>query len=180
MNIETVTADKLKAGPWKATYMLKTDLKALAASLQMFGWTQPLVVKADTLEIIDGHERWQLTRNTPLGKQTPVHLYKGDTIDSALLHLHLNRDRGQLQARHLGRTLNKVLASRKYDETHLLKQFAMTRDELEILLEGTLLRQRNIAEHNYSRAWVPIEAPADSHTEIIFETPPNNDQGEDQ
>lgn len=180
MNIQTIPADQLKPGPWKSTYMLKTDLKALANSLQMFGWTQPIVARQTTLEIIDGHERWQLTRNTPLGKQTPVALYDGDTIDSALLHLHLNRDRGQLQARHLGRILNKILKSRKYDEQHLLKQFAMTRDELEVLLDGTLLRQRNIAEHNYSRAWVPIEAPADSHTEITFETPPNNDQGEDQ
>lgn len=180
MNIETVTAEQLKPGPWKATFMLRTDLKALAASLQMFGWTQPLVARKDTLEIIDGHERWQLTRNTPLGKQIPVVVQDVDTIDSALLHLHLNRDRGQLYARQLGRTLNKVLTSRKYDKAHLLKQFAMTRDELDVLLEGTLLRQRNVAEHNYSRAWVPIEAPADSHTEITFETPPNNDQGQDQ
>lgn len=180
MNIETLTSEQLKPGPWKATFMLRTDLKALAASLQQFGWTQPIVARKDTLEIIDGHERWQLTRNTPLGKQIPVVLQDTDTIDSALLHLHLNRDRGQLQARHSGRILNKIVKSGKYTEKQIAKQFAMTRDELDILLDGTLLRQRNIAEHNYSRAWVPIEAPADSHTEITFESPPNNDQGKDQ
>ena len=180
MKIETYSTNELQPGPWKATFLLKTDLKALAASLQMFGWVQPIVARKQTLEIIDGHERWNLTRDTALGKQIPVYLHDTDTVDSTLLHIHLNRDRGQLQARHLGRLLNKVLISRKYNEQHLLKQFAMTTDELDVLLDGTLLRQRNIAEHKYSRAWVPIEAPAGGHTDITFETPPNNDQGEDQ
>jgi len=180
MNLQTLTTDDLKPGPWKSTYILKTDLKALAASLQMFGWTQPIVARQNTLEIIDGHERWNLTRNTPLGKTIPVHLYDGDTIDSTLLHIHLNRDRGNLQARHLGRLLNKILTSRKYSEQQLRTQYAMSADELDVLLVGTLLRQRNVAEHKYSRAWVPIEAPAGTYTEIVFETPPNNDQGKDQ
>jgi hypothetical protein len=180
MNIETYSTDELQPGPWKATFLLKTDLKALAASMQMFGWTQPLVVRRDTLEIIDGHERWNLTRNTPLGKTIPVVLQDLDTIDSTLLHIHLNRDRGQLQARPLGRLLNKIIVSRKYTEQQLRKQFAMTTDEIDVLLNGTLLRQRNVAEHKYSRAWVPIEAAAGSHTDITFEAPPNRDQGEDQ
>lgn len=180
MKLHTVSSDDLNPGPWKTTFILKTDLKALAVSLNMFGWAQPLVIKADTMEIIDGHERWQLTKKTPLGKQIPALLYAGDTADSALLHIHLNRDRGAIQARQLGRKLKAILRSRKYDENHIMKQFAMTTDELDILLEGTLLRQRNIAEHTYSKAWVPIEAPAGTHTEVTFETPPNNDQGEDQ
>jgi ParB-like chromosome segregation protein Spo0J len=180
MKLHTCSAENLKPGPWKTTFMLKTDLKALAVSLNMFGWAQPLVVKHDTLEIIDGHERWQLTRKTPLGKEIPVLMYAGDTADSALLHIHLNRDRGAIQASQLGRKLKIILRSRKYDEQHLMKQFAMTADELDVLLEGTLLRKRNIAEHNYSRAWVPIEAPAGTHETVNFETPPNNDQGEDQ
>lgn len=180
MKLHTVTSTDLKPGPWKTTFMLKTELKALAVSLNMFGWAQPLVVKADTMEIIDGHERWALTQKTPLGREIPTLMYTGDNADSALLHIHLNRDRGATQANLLGRKLKAILRSRKYDEQHLMKQFAMSADELDVLLDGTLLRQRNVAQHNYSRAWVPIEAPAGTYDNVNFETPPNNDQGEDQ
>jgi len=179
MKIVFMNAKDIKDGPWRSTFILKPDLKALASSLNMFGWAQPLVVHASTNQLIDGHERLRLVANNSLGNQVPVFMFEGDSIDAALLHLHLNRDRGDVKARDLSRIIKQVLRSRKFNEEQLMKHFSIGRDEFEVLLDGTLLKQRKVAEHNYSKAWVPIEAAAGSSTDISFERPPTSDQGDD-
>ena len=65
--------------------------------------------------------------------------------------------------------------------------FAMKFDELELMLDGSIIKRRKVADHNYSRAWVPIEAPPGSTDselarkhqvaeEIVIEKPPNPDR----
>lgn len=175
MEIELVKCGDLKPGPWRSTYILKPDLKSLAASITRFGWTQPIVVRRETLEIIDGHERVGLF-GSQSGKVVPAFMFEGDSVDSALLHLQLNRSRGMIVSKHLSRTVKTIIRSRKYTESHLLVDLAMSQDELDLLLDGTLLKQRNVASHNYSRAWVPIEAESGKYDDVVFERPPNGDQ----
>ena len=50
---------------------------------------------------------------------------------------------------------------------------SMTKDEFQVLLDGSLVKMRKISEHSYSKAWVPIEADADERPQ--FERPPNKD-----
>jgi hypothetical protein len=49
-------------------------------------------------------------------------------------------------------------------------------DELELLLDGTLIKMRKIPQHTYSRAWVPIEVPAGEELPVVIERPPNPDR----
>ena len=177
MEIRMVKCSDLKTGPWRSTYILKPDLKSLAASISRFGWTQPIVVRRDTMEIIDGHERVSLFAFSS-NKEVPAFMFDGDAVDSAFLHLQLNRSRGLVKAKDLSRTVKTILRSRKYEERHIMADLAISQDEMDLLIDGTLLKQRNVAAHNYSRAWVPIEAPAGAHEEPVFERPPNADQGE--
>ena len=50
--------------------------------------------------------------------------------------------------------------------------------ELELMLDGTLIIHRDIKNHTYSRAWVPVEAPSGTVEEgrISIERPPNADR----
>ena len=53
----------------------------------------------------------------------------------------------------------------------------MKYDELEVLFNPTILKQRKISEHKYSRAWVPVEAPAGTvDNGPTTERPPNADR----
>jgi len=54
----------------------------------------------------------------------------------------------------------------------------MRSEELSLMLDGSLFKVRKIKEHNYARAWVPIEAPPgykDSDS-VVIERPPNPDR----
>jgi hypothetical protein len=54
----------------------------------------------------------------------------------------------------------------------------MRAEELALMLDGNLFKVRKIKEHNYARAWVPIEAPPNSvPPEVLsIERPPNSDR----
>ena len=61
--------------------------------------------------------------------------------------------------------------------------FNMKFDELELMLDGSIVKHRTVAKHNYSRAWVPVEAPpgtTDSDLamrhKVAIEQPPNPDR----
>ena len=53
----------------------------------------------------------------------------------------------------------------------------MRHDEFHLMLDGSLLKHRKISEHNYSRAWVPVEAdPKATEIQVAIERPPNADR----
>jgi hypothetical protein len=53
----------------------------------------------------------------------------------------------------------------------------MRSEELSLMLDGDLIKTRKISEHNYARAWVPIEAPSNKSEDIVLiERPPNYDR----
>jgi hypothetical protein len=53
---------------------------------------------------------------------------------------------------------------------------SMHNDEMDMMVDGTLLKDKKTAEHKYSSAWVPIEAPASVKDQaIMIERPPNSD-----
>ena len=53
----------------------------------------------------------------------------------------------------------------------------MRHDEFHLMLDGSLLKHRKVSEHNYSRAWVPVEAdPKATELQVAIERPPNADR----
>jgi len=176
-----VDIDSLKLADWRTTYVLKPDLEVLARSLDDYGWLQPLIVQQGTNVIIDGAHRWQVARSlSRLNKATknsvPVIFVQCDDIDAMLMHARLNRGRGIVIAKRLSRIVQRVLRSKKYVESDIKRMFVMHLDEIDLMVDGTLLKDKNISEHKYSAAWVPIEAPASAtETASIIERPPNSD-----
>lgn len=180
-NMEWVEAGLLKQAPWRSTYMIKTDLEVLARSMESYGWLQPIVVQESSNTIIDGNYRWEIASNLAKlaqvnSKKVPVIYVDCDDIEAMLMHARLNRGRGEVVAKRLSRIIQAVLRSRKYGESDIKRIFVMHADEVDVMVDGTLVKDKKIADHKYSPAWVPIEAPSSIKDDaMVIERPPNRD-----
>jgi len=67
------------------------------------------------------------------------------------------------------RTLLKVM-----DDREIMDALNMSEDEFDILEDGSLLKKRKIKQHNYNKAWVPIESS--SSEDFHIERPPTPDK----
>lgn len=162
--------------------MQSPEMKVLADSIIQHGWIYPIIVSSSTMEIIDGFHRWVCAQNNQEiierdAGQIPCVLVDVSGIDAMLMHIQLNRPKGSLVAKKLSNLLRTIVYSRKYKEAEIQKKLMMTAQEFYLLLDGTLLKGKKLSEHVYSRAWVPIEAPAGSSPQSVeIEKPPNADR----
>ena len=180
--IKYVDASKLVVPEWRATYILRPDLLVLSASLNEFGFIEPIHIRKETNEIIDGSERYLLaTKNEQIksvvGKTIPVIEHDIDSLTAMMLHLRLNRGRGLLVAKQMSKIIRNLKRSKKYDKTDFDNLLCMKQVELDLMLEPSILKHKKIHEHTYSRAWVPVEAPSAEKVETLsLERPPNADR----
>jgi hypothetical protein len=181
MNVDFIPIDDLRYPDWRATYILRPDLMVLAASIGEFGLLNPLIVQQDTNIVIDGSSRLavisQIASLRDRFPTIPVIFVDVDESQSMVLHVQMNRGRGFIVPHRLSAIVRKLRRVCGFKETDFRDKFAIKFDELELLLEGSFIKHRNIKEHTYSKAWVPIEAPAGvvDKAPISIEKPPNPD-----
>jgi hypothetical protein len=182
LNINYINSSDLVIPSWKATYILRPDLMVLSASLLEYGFVQPIHVRSETMEVIDGSERVLLAQNVEAIKKktkgiVPVVEHECDSIDAMMLHLRLNRGRSSLVGKKVSSITRKLNMSGRYSRADFENLLCMKTDEFDLMMTGDLLRARKINEHTYSKAWVPIEAPPGTvdHSPVI-ERPPNPDR----
>lgn len=176
LEIEFVRADSLQPLRARVTYAFEPDLRALEASLLDHGWLAPLVVRSDGT-IIDGHSRWHIAQgHRRLRRKVPVTRVRCSDAGSLVMHIRLNRGRGQIAPRDLSSAIRYLLDSREYTCSQLEEDLAMTPDEFELLADGTVFKARGLGSHDYSKAWVPVDGadPADPQG-IEIERPPTPD-----
>jgi ParB-like chromosome segregation protein Spo0J len=186
MKTELVSVNDLKKPSWHSNYILRPDLVVLSASICKYGILSPLVVDSENL-IIDGVQRWMLAKDNKyvrevVGDMIPVVRVECDSIDARILHVSINRGRGSVVAKNLSNIVKDIVSSGAYEQEELAEMLCMKYDELDIMLDGTVLKAKNISEHRYSRAWVPIEASTESvnagpvSSAMGIERPPNADR----
>lgn len=182
MNVTNVPLNSLRAPSWGSTYLLRPDKMLLRLSLMESGWLQPLVVRLSDQTIIDGTKRWDIALSedkfiSKFGKDVPVVYHDVDEIDAMVIHVRLNRARGNVHPVGLSSIMKKIVYSGKYTESDLSSIFVMGEDEVDLLLSSGLLKKKNWEKYEYSRAWVPIEVPKGTEAETSFiERPPNADR----
>lgn len=183
VDYEKIEATDLADAPWRTTYMVKPDLRLLATSMHRYGWIFPLVAygkrKEGGLTLIDGHERLRLAKASPQlmieGKFVPVVVFGNlSETEAMIMHVTINRARGQVMNARLSGIVRTIVNSGAYDRSTLMQMLGMTAEEFQILLDGSLVKMRKVSEHVYSKAWVPIEAGQDEKPQ--FERPPNPDR----
>lgn len=181
LQIQWVPGGELKQAPWRATYILKPDVELLKRSLADHGWMQPLVVQKSTNMIIDGNYRWEIASNIhPLMKAysgcVPVVYQEADNIEAMVLHVQMNRARGNLVGKDLSSIVRNISRSRKYEEKDIRTLLRMGVEEYDLMMNANLIKSKRYDLHQYSSAWVPIEAPADTAKQPVIERPPNADR----
>lgn len=182
MNIEYVNGGTLSAADWRCTYVLKPDRKVLLESMKNYGWTSPIIASSRKNVIIDGHERWLIAANDDFivnrdKGNVPVLWVDCDEVEAMLMHVRINRGRGQIQAKPLSLLLQRIVRSGAYAPVDFMKGLGMSTDEIDLLIEGGLVKQRKISAHKYSRAWIPVEAPKGAIVPAMnIERPPNADR----
>lgn len=178
--VTLIEPSKLSPAPWRTTYTLAPDLAVLARSICTHGILTPLVVRADGLVVIDGHERLALATASQqvresVGPTIPVTIINCTEQDAMILHVQMNRGRSSVVAKKLSALIRKLYVSGSMTEAELRNSLNMTKDEADLLLDGTIIKHRAIKEHLYSRAWVPIESSTKIE-EPAIEGTPNDDR----
>lgn len=184
MGIEYVDPRLLKIPEWRATHVLRPDLLVLSGSLIEFGFIQPIHVRRETMEIIDGSERFTIATTFPddildnTDGLIPVMFHDLSLQDAMLMHIRLNRGRGSLVASRMSPLIKTIRRTNAYSTKYLQTILSMGPEEMILMVDGSLIKTRKIKEHNYARAWVPIEAPSGKpdNSPIHIEKPPNPDR----
>lgn len=182
LSIDYIHADELSPPRWRATHTIRPNLLVISSSLQMYGFIQPIHVMADKKTIIDGTERVMLTRSVKkiiekTGGLVPVIAHDIDEYQAMMMHLQLNRGNGNEVAKRVSNIVRKLHISGKYSQKDFDSILCMKQTELELMLDGSIFKSRKIADHNYSRAWVPVEAPPGTvDSGPLIEKPPNADR----
>ena len=176
INITYVAPRELKPAEWWSNYMLKPDRDLLARSIEHYGIVQPIIVQSSTNIIIDGHTRVFVALDARL-EEVPVVYKDVSNTEAMFMHLRLNRARGQIVGKKMSMIVKDLLRSGKYSENDLKYYLVMKSDEMDLMVDGSLLKSRKISDHKYSQAWVPVEAPAKATETLGFiERPPNPDR----
>ena len=184
MDIENVNVNELVEPKWNATHILRPDLLVLAESIGQYGLLSPLLVQKSGRLVIDGTQRLRLIIGNKhlmslTGGVVPVIWVDVDEIDAMIMHVQANRGRGTMVAKKLSGIVRMLSMTGKFSEADFVRHFAMKPLELELMLNATILKHRDIKNHTYSRAWVPVEAPPgtiENAGSIVIEAPPNSDR----
>lgn len=184
MNIVNLKLENVKPATWRTGYILRPEYKTLKDSMAEYGWLSPILVKQDDYTIIDGFFRWQLASTDKkvakkVGGEIPVILVDCDEVDAMIMHVRMNRSKGQPVAKALSRLVKRISFTEKYSEGELQNLLGMGYEEFTVLLDGSLLKNRKLKEYKYSRAWVPVEVAPEGAAvsgSISIERPPTPDQ----
>lgn len=180
MNIDYVDVKNVKPAEWRVTYAVTPDLTSIKRSLDDFGWLYPIIVRKQDFTIIDGFHRWMLASEDKallVKGKIPVQWIDCSEITAMAMHIKINRSRGNVVAKYLSSTiLNMVRMQGDAESVRLM--LGMKPSEFDILIQPELIKSKKLAEHSYSRAWVPVEVPAGAAItvpDIEFERPPTPD-----
>jgi len=188
MEVEHVQCESLNIPDWHATYILKPDLLVLARTIAEHGILSPLVVQREGANVVDGGQRLRIVLgnaciNEACKGKVSVTWVDCDNTEAMILHIQLNRGRGAMVAHKLSKLVKTLKRVMRMTDAQYNDLFNMKFDELELMLDGSIIKHRKVSKHKYSRAWVPVEAPpgtTDSDLamrhKVAIEKPPNPDR----
>jgi len=97
IDFRTVFVHEIAPNPWNPNVMSQEDYDKACASIERFGFIDPITVRAGIgkpYEIIDGENRWRAAQDKGL-KTVPVIFVEVDDDDARELTIVLNELRGQ-------------------------------------------------------------------------------------
>lgn len=161
-NVRIVNRDELRPNDYNPNKVTEDNLRLLEKSIEVNGWTLPIVVRPD-MTIIDGFHRWTVSGREPLrsrlGGMVPVvvveHDDRAEDIYGTITH---NRARGTHLLEPMKNIVRELLDAGK-TSAEIAKQLGMSREEVfrlsDISREDFL---RMLANEEYSRAQLIVRS----------------------
>lgn len=163
--VESIAIHEVNLPSWRsANYIVTPDFKQLEESIRRYGILHPITLQSNGT-LIDGFHRLRIAQNLGM-REAPCRYINIDDVEAMLLHIELNRYRGVVIAKFLSQMIITLLNSGRYEYEELRKRMKLTREEFDVLSDGSLIKMRKIKQHSYSPAWIPIESKTGEDIQI--------------
>lgn len=160
-NVQWVHARKLWANGWNPNVVFNQELTLLENSILDTGWIQPVLITPDFM-IIDGFHRVQLTLTSQklrdrYAEELPCVILDIPTPQAMMMTVRINRAKGQHVAFKMSELVQTLVEEYEVTAEEMMEGMGMTKSEVLLLLDGSLLKHRDLQNWKYSKAWVPVE-----------------------
>lgn len=160
-NIHWLFAGSLKPNLYNPNVVFTPELRLLELSILENGWLQPIIINVNRI-IIDGFHRHKLSTDSAAirdryAEDVPCVIFDINDAQAMMLTVRINRAKGSHVAVRLSDVIQELHNDLGCTVEEIMKGCGMGKNEVELLLAGTLLKARNLESYKYSKAWVPIE-----------------------
>lgn len=160
-NIEWIPAGDLHQNSWNPNAVFDQELNLLEESILAMGWIQPIVVNKN-LMIIDGFHRWQLSLNSKRlierdAQEVPCVILDITDREAMMMTVRINRAKGTHVAFRMSELVQTLVEDYGVTPQEMVTKMGMTKTEVQLLLDGSLLKHHKLEKYRYSKAWVPVE-----------------------
>lgn len=137
------------------------EMALLKRSILEDGWTQPIVVNAETLEIIDGFHRWTLGSRDPDvmaasdGKVPVVFVTPVDEASQRMSTVRHNRARGKHGITAMSDIIRE-LKDRGLGDKEIRERLGMEQEEIDRLYDFRKSTKR-VGQESFGKGWVPVK-----------------------
>ena len=160
--IEWREATSLRSNHYNPNVVMTSEMRLLQRSILQTGWIQPILVNTGGV-IIDGFHRWTLSQLSQelqdryAGKVPCAVLDVPDWM-AMLLTVRINRAKGTHVAFKMSAMVRELVEKHGVSPEQIVVEMGATDEEVRLLLQENVFKQRDIPNWKYSKAWKPVEA----------------------
>lgn len=171
MSIRWLPADDLVANSYNPNRVFSPELKLLEANILAIGWVQPILVNTEGV-IIDGFHRWVLSRESPAfqarwKRMVPCAVLDIPREEAMMLTVRMNRAKGSHISVDMSALVKRLVNEHGLSKQAIAEGIGGTQDEVTLLLQDNVFKAKGVADHKYSRAWVPKESRRDPRPSVV-------------
>ena len=137
------------------------EMALLKLSILEDGWTQPIVVNRETMEIIDGFHRWTLASSDPQiigvsgGKVPVAFVAPADAASQQMSTIRHNRARGTHGITAMSNIV-RDLKDRGLGDKEIRDRLGMEQEEIDRLYDFRSSTER-VGQDSFGKGWVPVK-----------------------
>jgi ParB-like chromosome segregation protein Spo0J len=164
-NIVWVPSRDLKANHYNPNVVMNQELKLLELSIVENGWIQPILINGNNI-IIDGYHRWMLSMESKdlrniYAEEVPCAVLDIDDSEAIMMTVRINRAKGSHASLRMSDLVKELIDVHGVDHKDIVQKMGATPTEVELLYDGSLFKEKDLKNYRYSKAWVPVEVPAE-------------------
>lgn len=157
LTITYVPIDSVRPNSYNPNRQSQHELELLLRSIEDNGFTQPIMVRRDTNEIVDGYHRWTAAGMLGL-TEVPVVYVDHDDVQARIATLGMNRARGSEEVELTAALMRDLQALGALDTVS--DSLLLGDDEIRLLIDNVSAPDV-LAGDDFSAAWEPNRSSDD-------------------